>query len=101
MLLAQLIPPSPPPTVSTSLFSVSASPLLPCKQAHQYHPPRFHIYASMCEIVCPFLTYFTQHFHLLSILIKGRPQFWLSQAVVMPQLAQEHLVLSCAFPLSL
>ena len=30
MLLSQFIPPSPSRTVSASLFSVSASPLLPC-----------------------------------------------------------------------
>ena len=27
-----------------SLFSMSVSPLLPCKQVHQYHLSRFHIY---------------------------------------------------------
>ena len=37
MLLSQSTPPSPSPTVPTGLFSVSASPLLPCKQVHQYH----------------------------------------------------------------
>ena len=31
VLLSQFVPPSPPTTVSTSLFSVSASPFLPCK----------------------------------------------------------------------
>ena len=31
MLLSQFIPPSPSPTISTSLFSRSASPLLPCR----------------------------------------------------------------------
>ena len=45
MLLSQFIPPSPSPTVSISLFCLSACPLLPCKEVHQYHPSRFHIYA--------------------------------------------------------
>ena len=31
MLLSQFVPPSPPRTVSTNLFSMSASTLLPCK----------------------------------------------------------------------
>ena len=35
--LSQFIPPSSSPTVSTSLFSMSGSPLLPCRQTHQYH----------------------------------------------------------------
>ena len=37
MLLSQFIQPSPSPTVSTGLFSMSASPLLPCRQVHQCH----------------------------------------------------------------
>ena len=44
VLLSQFIPPFPSPTVSISLFSMSVSPLLPCKQVHQYHFSRFHIY---------------------------------------------------------
>ena len=35
--LSQFIPPSSSPTVSTSLFSMSGSPLLPCRQTHQSH----------------------------------------------------------------
>ena len=31
MLLSQFVPPSPSPSVPSSLFSTSASPLLPCK----------------------------------------------------------------------
>ena len=46
MLLSQFVPPPPFPTVSTSLFSVSAPPLLPCKGVHQYHLSRVYIY--MC-----------------------------------------------------
>ena len=44
MLLSPSVPASPFPTVSTSLFSASASPLLPCRQVHQDHLSRFHIY---------------------------------------------------------
>ena len=33
-----------PSSMSTSLFSMPASPLLPCKYVHQYHLSRFHIY---------------------------------------------------------
>ena len=47
ILLSQFIPPSPSPTVSTSLFSMSVSPLLPYKQVHQYHLSRFHIYVNI------------------------------------------------------
>ena len=49
-LLSQFIPPSPCLTVSMSLFSISASPSFPCKQVHQYHFSRFHIYALICDI---------------------------------------------------
>ena len=42
-------PPSPP-TVSVSLFSLSASPLLRCTQVHQYYLSRFHIYALIYDI---------------------------------------------------
>ena len=49
-LLFQFVPHSPSPTVSTSLFSMSASPLLPCKQVHLYHLSRFHMYASIYGI---------------------------------------------------
>ena len=38
----QLIPHSPSPTVFASLFSTSASPLLPCKSVHHCHLSRFH-----------------------------------------------------------
>ena len=39
-----------PLTVSIGLFSMSASPLLPCRQRHQYHPSRFHIYVWIYDI---------------------------------------------------
>ena len=44
VLLSQFIPPTPPPAVSRSLFSVSASLFLPWKYVHQYHFSRFHRY---------------------------------------------------------
>ena len=44
MLISQFFPPTPSLTVSTSLFSMFTSPLLPCKQVHQCHLSRFHIY---------------------------------------------------------
>ena len=44
MLLSQCVPHFPSPTVSTSLFTNSAPPLLPCKQVYKYHPSRFHRY---------------------------------------------------------
>ena len=40
------LPPAPPVT----LFSMSASPLLLCKQICQDHPSRFHIYAFIYNI---------------------------------------------------
>ena len=50
-LLSQFDPPSPSlPAVSTSLFSMSVSPLRPCKLFHQYHLYRFHRYALVCDI---------------------------------------------------
>ena len=39
-----------PPAVSTSLFSTSVSLMLFCKQVHQYHFSRFHIYALIYNI---------------------------------------------------
>ena len=42
LLLSQFIPPSTSSTVPPSLFSVSTSPLLPCKKLHQYHLSRFY-----------------------------------------------------------
>ena len=44
MLLSQFLLASPPLSVSTSPFSISAFPFLLCKQVHQYSFPRFHIY---------------------------------------------------------
>ena len=58
MLLSQFISSSPFPAVSTSLFSMSASPFLPCRQVHQYHFSKFHVVALIYDI-CFSLTYFT------------------------------------------
>ena len=50
MLLSPFISPSPSPTVSTSLFSLSASPLLPCKQIQGYHLSRFYTHPLIYNI---------------------------------------------------
>ena len=41
-LLSQIIPPSLFLTVPISLFSLSASPLLPCRWVHQYYLSKLH-----------------------------------------------------------
>ena len=43
MPLSRFIQPSPSHIVSTSLFSVSTSPLLPCKKVYLYHLSRIHL----------------------------------------------------------
>ena len=45
VLFSQVIPPSPSPTESKSLFVTSMFPLLPCMQDHWYHLFEFHCYA--------------------------------------------------------
>ena len=50
VLLSQFIPLSPSPTVSTSLFSMSTSPLLPCRGVHHYHLSRFHTYVLIYNV---------------------------------------------------
>ena len=52
MLLSPFISPSPtsPRPLSISLFSMSASLLLLCKQVHWYHPSIFHIYVLIYNI---------------------------------------------------
>ena len=57
------IPPSPSPTAPTSLFSMSESPLLPCKYVHQYHLSRFY--------TCVNVQYLFFSFWLISLLIIG------------------------------
>ena len=64
-LLSQFVPPSPSPTVSTSLFSMTTSPLLPCKEVYQYHLSRFHLYA--------LIWYLFFSFWLTSLCIIGYP----------------------------
>ena len=44
MLFSQIIPPSPYPTESKSLFFTSVSLLLSCIQGHCYRLSKFHIY---------------------------------------------------------
>ena len=49
MILSHIVPASPSPSVSSSLFSMSSSLFLPCHQVHQYCFFRFHIRAySIC-----------------------------------------------------
>ena len=50
VLISQLAPPSHVPSVSTCPFSVSVPLFLPCRQAYQYHFPRFHMYAIIYNI---------------------------------------------------
>ena len=50
VLLFEFIPLSPPPTVPTSLFSMSVFPPLSCRRVHQYHLSRFHIYVLTYDI---------------------------------------------------
>ena len=70
-------------TVSTSLFPVSASLLLPCKQVHQYHLSRFHIYAliyHICFSLSNFLIAFSPLYfwdlHSALILLIGLQTLW-------------------------
>ena len=50
MLFSQVIPPSPSPTESKSLFFISVSLLLCHIQGHLYHLSKFHIYVLVCCI---------------------------------------------------
>ena len=45
LLFSQIIPSSPSPTESKSLFFISVSLLLSCIYGHCYHLSKFHIYA--------------------------------------------------------
>ena len=60
MLFSLIIPPSPSPTESKSLFFTSVSLLLSRIQGHRYRLSKFHIYALIYCIVLVFffLTYF-------------------------------------------
>ena len=60
MLLSPFMAPflSSPVPLSISRFSMSAPPVLPCKEVHQYHLSRFHIYALTYDI-CFSLSDFT------------------------------------------
>ena len=59
MLFSQIIPPSPSPTESNSVFSTSVSLLLSHIKGHCYHLSKFNIYALIYCIGVFFLTYFT------------------------------------------
>ena len=48
MLIFQFAPPSPSFAVSTSLFSMSVSIFLPCKQVYQYHFSQAHTHTHTC-----------------------------------------------------
>ena len=50
MFFFQIIPPSPSPTESKSLFLTSVSPLPPCLLDHRYHLSKFPIYTSMYNV---------------------------------------------------
>ena len=50
MLFSQIIPPSPSPTMSKSLFFMSVSPSLPSTKDHKYYLSRFHIYVLIYDI---------------------------------------------------
>ena len=49
MQLSPFAPPCPSPAVSTSRFSLSASPLLPCQQVPQYRLSRFSHLMLRCQ----------------------------------------------------
>ena len=59
MLFSQIIPPSPSPTESKSLFFTRVSLLLSHIEDHRYHLSKFHIYALIYSIGAFFLTFFT------------------------------------------
>ena len=58
MLFSQIIPPSPSPTESKSLFFTSVSLSLSHILGHHYHLSKFHIYVLIC-CTGVFLAYFT------------------------------------------
>ena len=61
MLFSQIIPPSPSPIESKSLFCTSVSLFLSCIYGYRYHLSKFHIYALVYCIGVYLLGYFTLH----------------------------------------
>ena len=59
MPFSQIIPPSPSPTESKSLFYTSVSLLLSRIRGYHYHLSKFHIYVLVYCIGVFFLAYFT------------------------------------------
>ena len=58
VLFSQFVPSSPSPTVFKSLFSMSASPLLPCTWVHQHRLSGLHTHAwvyTICPSLCDLL----------------------------------------------
>ena len=61
-LLSPAVPPSPLPTVSTSPFSMSVSPCLPCKQVHQY-------FSAFCMHVLMHISHAVSPLYILQCLV--------------------------------
>ena len=71
MSFSQIIPPSPSPTESKSLFYTSVSLLLSCIQGYHYHLSKFHIYV--------IILYWCFSFWLTSLCIIGSSFIHLSR----------------------
>ena len=76
MPFSQIIPPSPSPTESKSLFYTSVSLLLSCIQGYHYYLSKFHIYAfsqsvssvaQSCPTLCVSILYWCFSFWLTTL----------------------------------